>query len=248
MMPSVVSCIVPVFNGEAYLREALESILNQSYPALDVIVADDGSTDGSAAIIASFGARVRHLRQVNAGAPAARNLGLQAARGEFIAFLDADDLWHRDKLTRQMARFTARPELDVSITHIQNFWIPELADEADRLRDHPIAQAQPGFVPVTMLARRDVFDRVGGFNTALKVGDPMEWFARAMEHGIQMELLPDTLVHRRMHTRNLSWQTGASRQMTGDMKAAILRVVKDKLDRQRAAGTHAGEGQKRAHR
>jgi glycosyltransferase involved in cell wall biosynthesis len=235
MAHPIVSCIVPVFNGEAYLREALDSILKQTYSALEVIVADDGSTDGTAAIVASYRNRVRHVRQENTGAPAARNLGLQTAHGEFVAFLDADDLWHREKLARQMARFDARPELDVSVTQIQNFWIAELQEEAERLRDHPIAQPQPGYVTVTLLARRAVFTRIGGFNTALTVGDPMEWFARAAENGVQMELLADTLVYRRMHRHNLSWESGTSRQMTGAMKAAMLRVVKDTLDRRRAA-------------
>src|SRR5262245_49109170 len=235
MAHPVVSCIVPVFNGERYLREALESILVQTHRALDVLVVDDGSTDGTAAIAASYGDRVRHVRQENAGAPAARNLGLHAARGDFITFLDADDLWHPEKLARQMACFDADPSLDACVTHLQNFWIDELADEAERLRDHPLAQPQPGYVTVTLMARRAVFDRVGGFNTGLTVGDPMEWFARAIDAGVRIELLPDTLVHRRMHRHNLSWESGASRQMTGAMKAAILRVVKDTLDRRRAA-------------
>ena len=234
MSQPVVSCIVPVFNGERYLREALDSILAQTYQALDVIVVDDGSTDATATIARSYGAQVRHLYQENAGAPAARNHGLRAARGELIAFLDADDLWHPEKLARQMARFAADPGLEASVTHLQNFWIAELAVEAEQLRDHPLTQPQPGYVTVTLLARRAVFERVGDFNTALMVGDPMEWFARAIEADVRIELLPDILVQRRMHRHNLSWESGASRQMTGAMKAAILRVVKDTLDRRRS--------------
>jgi glycosyltransferase involved in cell wall biosynthesis len=232
----LVSCIVPVFNGERYLAEALDSILAQEYTPLDIIVADDGSTDGTAAVARGYGDRVRVLRQPNAGAPAARNLGLQAARGELIAFLDSDDLWHREKLARQTARFAARPELEVSVTHVQSFWIPELRDEAERFRDHPLAQPQPGYVTITMMARRTVFERVGGFNTRRSVGDPMEWFVRAAEHGVVMELLPDTLAYRRLHQRNLSWQSGPSRRMTAAMQEALLRVVKESLDRRRADG------------
>src|SRR5690242_4967891 len=93
-----VTCIVPVFNGERYLGEALDSIFAQGHQPLEVLVVDDGSTDGSAAVAKSYGDRVRYFFQPNAGPAAARNLGLEAARGEFIAFLDADDLWHRDKL------------------------------------------------------------------------------------------------------------------------------------------------------
>lgn len=232
----LISCIVPVFNGERYLAEALDSILAQQYEPLEIIVADDGSTDGTAAIARRYGDRVHVVRQANAGAPAARNLGLQAARGELIAFLDSDDVWHRDKLALQTARFAARPELEVSVTHLQTFWIPELRDEAERFRDHPLSQPQPGYVTITMLARRAVFERVGGFNTARSVGDPMEWFVRAAEQRVVMELLPDTLAYRRLHHGNLSWESGGPRRMTATMQEAVLRVVKESLDRRRGAG------------
>ena len=97
--PNLISCIVPVFNGERYLAEALDSILAQTWRPLEVIVVDDGSTDGTAHIAAGYGAEVSYIHQANAGPAAARNRGLDAARGEFIAFLDADDLWHKDKLS-----------------------------------------------------------------------------------------------------------------------------------------------------
>ena len=128
-MPSLISCIVPVYNGERYLKEALDSILTQSYRPLEIIVVDDGSTDGTAEVVAGYGERVRYVWQSNAGPWIARNLGLSATQGEFISFLDADDLWHAEKLARQMARFEARPELDLCVTHLQNFWIPELEGE-----------------------------------------------------------------------------------------------------------------------
>lgn len=235
-MEPLVSCIVPVFDGERYLAEALDSIFAQGYRPIEVIVADDGSTDGTADVVRAYGDRIRFLRQPHAGAPAARNLGLSQARGEFIAFLDADDVWHSEKLSRQMARFAARPDLDLCVTHIRNFWIEELRREAERFADHPLAQPQPGYVTVTMLARRALFERVGGFNTTLTVGDPMEWFVRAAETGARMELLPETLVYRRMHRANLSWESDGARRMTGAMQSAILRVVKESLDRRRSGG------------
>jgi glycosyltransferase involved in cell wall biosynthesis len=119
MSRSLISCIVPVFNGARYLREALESIFQQTYRPLEVIIADDGSTDGTVAVAQSYGDGITYLKQANAGPAAARNLGLSRARGEFVAFLDADDLWHVEKLDRQMARFQARSELDLCITHVR---------------------------------------------------------------------------------------------------------------------------------
>jgi len=108
---SLISCIVPVFNGERYLGEALDSILGQTHRPLEIIVADDGSTDRTATVAAGYGDQIRYLYQPNAGTASACNLGLGAARGGFIAFLAADDLWHPEKLMRQMVRFRERPEL-----------------------------------------------------------------------------------------------------------------------------------------
>lgn len=226
MTPSSISCIVPVFNGERYLGEAIESILKQTCPPLEIIVADDGSTDGTAAVAARYGERIRYFRQNNGGAPSARNLGLSVAMGEFVAFLDADDLWHQEKLARQMARFAARPELSLCVTHVQNFWIEELREEAERFRNHRMTQPVPGYVTQALLARRPLFDQVGQFNTALQHGDAQEWFLRAAEHGAVMELLPDVLVYRRLHRANFSREVSAALE-------DHLRIVKASLDRRR---------------
>jgi glycosyltransferase involved in cell wall biosynthesis len=109
MNSPVISCIVPVFNAERYLRETLDSVMGQTYRPLEIIVADDGSTDATASVVAAYGDRVRYLLQPNGGPAAARNLGLRAVSGEFVAFIDQDDLWNPEKLARQMARFQAHP-------------------------------------------------------------------------------------------------------------------------------------------
>lgn len=227
MKKSSISCIVPVFNGQRYLGETLDSILAQTYRPFDVIVADDGSTDGTAAIVARYGDQVRYLLQPNSGPAAARNLGLSAARGEFAAFLAADDLWHPEKLVRQMARFQARPELDLCVTHIQNFWVPELAEEAKRFRDHRLAKPMPGYTCVTLLARRILYETVGQFDSTLQHGSDLDWFLRAVEHGATMELLPDVLVYRRLH------QSNRSRRLASNSRDAFLQILKASLDRRR---------------
>jgi len=172
------------------------------------------------------------LWQPNAGPPYARNSGLSSAQGEFMAFLDADDLWHPEKLARQMARFETRPELDLCVTHLQRFWIPQLQKERKRFQDHRFAEVLPGYVTQTLLARRSLFNSVGHFNTSMRVGDPMDWFLRAGEQGAVMELLSDLLVYQRMHENNLSVELG-TRRMTASMQNAILDVVKASLDRRR---------------
>jgi glycosyltransferase involved in cell wall biosynthesis len=233
MANPLISCVVPVFNGERYLGEALDSILAQTYRSIEIIVIDDGSTDGTGELVARYGDRIRYFRQNNEGAPTARNAGLIAARGLFVAFLDSDDLWHPHKLERQMARFEARPELDLCVTHLQRFWIPELETERKRFQDHRLAEVLPGYITQTLLARRNVFDSVGNFNTSRRVGDPMDWFLRAAEQGVVMELLPDLLVYQRMHENNLSVELG-TRTMKPHMQDAILDVVKASLDRRRS--------------
>jgi len=233
MANPLISCIIPVFNGERYLGEALDSILAQTYRPIEIIVVDDGSTDGTGELGARYGDRIRYFRQNNEGAPTARNAGLSAARGAFVAFLDSDDLWHPDKLERQMGRFEVRPELDLCVTHLQRFWIPELETERKRFQDHRFAEVLPGYITQTLLARRNVFDSVGSFNTSRRVGDPMDWFLRAAEQGVVMELLPDLLVYQRMHESNLSVEFG-TRVMKPHMQDAILDVVKASLDRRRS--------------
>ena len=229
MKTPLISCIVPVFNGERYLGETLDSILEQTYRTTEIIVADDGSTDGTAQVVASYGNKVRYLKQDNAGASAARNLGLSAARGVFVAFLDADDLWHPQKLAHQMACFDGRPELDLCITFQQNFWIPELALEAERYRDHNLSKPAPGYNSGTLLARNSVFETVGPFNPVLRHADKTEWFLRAFEKGIVIQLLPDILVYRRFHQANCSRTLGA------ESRDEYLNLLKASLDQHRLA-------------
>ena len=232
MANPLISCIVPVFNGERYLGEALDSILAQTYRPIEIIVVDDGSTDGTRQLVTSYGDRVRYFWQPNAGPPRARNLGLSLAQGEYVAFLDADDLWQPNKLSLQMARFQERPELDLCVTYCQVFWIPELHEEKARFRDHRLSQPLPGYVTQTLLARRAIIDRVGNFDISRRVGDPADWFLRAAEQGAVMEILPDVLVYRRFHENNFSVES-ETRRMTPSMQDAILQVVKASLDRRR---------------
>ena len=228
MNPPLISSIVPVFNGERYLKEALDSIRAQTYRPLEIIVADDGSTDGTAAVMAGSGSEVRYLFQPNAGPAAARNLGLSTARGAFVAFLDHDDLWHPEKLARQMARFQARPDLDVCVTHARNVWSPDLTEAAVRYREHPrFAQALPGYVTSTLLARRTLFEEVGQFSPVLQHADGTEWFLRATDRGAAMELLPDVLTYHRLHRDNLS------RRLAAASRDEYLQIVKAILDRRR---------------
>ncbi len=230
MQSPLISCNVPVYNGERYLKEALDSILVQTYRPLEIIVVDDGSTDGTAEVVGSYGDQVRYLRQPSTGPPATRNFGLSAAQGKFVAFLDQDDVWRSEKLAYQMARFHTRPELDLCVTHVCNFWVPELRKEEARFRNHRISRPMPGYYTSTLLARRALFERVGQFNVALWHEDAKDWFLRAAEQGAVMELLSDVLVYHRMHWTNLS------RRRASAGRDECLQLLKVSLDRRRRSG------------
>jgi glycosyltransferase involved in cell wall biosynthesis len=225
----LVSCIIPVYNGERFLAEAVESILAQTYQNLEIIIVDDGSTDGTASVAASFGDRVRYVRQKNSGPAAARNRGLQEARGEFIGFLDADDLWAENKLQRQLAHFRARPELAYSVTLTQNFWEKEVEGEEARFKDHARSRPMPGYVTQTLLTRREWMEKTAGFDPSLKHGDSADWFQRVHEQGAVGELLGEVLTLRRLHMEN------RSRLMAEGSREEFLQILKSRIDRKRGA-------------
>jgi len=223
-----VSVIIPVHDGAKYLPAAIRSALDQSHPPLEVIVVDDGSGDGSADVARSF-AGVRVIEQENRGCAQARNRGIEVARGELLAFLDADDVWAPGKLELQGALMTSQPELGYTLTHQRITVEPGLPKPA-WLRPELLERPSVGYLPSTLVARRWVFDRVGGFDPSYRLSSDVEWFTRAKDAGIAMQILPDVLVTRLAHGGNLSAEVPASTR-------ALLRVFKTSIDRQRGRGT-----------
>lgn len=220
-MTQTISCIVPVYNGAPFLAEAIESILAQTLRPSEIIIVDDGSTDTTPEIAANYADHARYVRQENKGPGGARNHGLKLAAGDFISFLDADDIWHREKLERQMQTLGSDAEAGICLTHVENFWIPELAHERDRLKDHPFSKPIVGYVCQALLARRAVFDAVGHFDENLRVGEDTDWFLRVSQAGIKKTILAETLVYRRIHGNNISFEIHHSR----DARAALLENV-----------------------
>ena len=231
MKESLINCIVLVYNGERYLREAVDSILAQTYRPLKVIVVDDGSTDGTAEVAAAYGERITYLQQSNQGYAAAKNLGLSATQGDFIAFLDHDDLWHPEKLTRQMARLREWPEIGLCFTRFKNFWMPELAEEERRYQGHPHSQPQSAWSISTLLARRAVFEKFGDFHDGTRGLENMTWFLRAAGQGVVVEILPDVLSYRRFHLSSFT------RRGPAEVYGNMLPILKEWRDYQRRKAT-----------
>ncbi len=230
MTRHLISCIVPVYNGERYLAETLASIRAQSHGPLEIIVVDDGSTDRSQEVARDFGARV--LAHANQGAPASRNVGIMAASGSFIAFLDADDLWLPHKLERQMLEFEETPDLMACFGSLCNFEgaAPQLNGELDRTRLQP---PLPAIITTSMLVRRSAFDRVGLLDGSLRHADSADWLLRARRCGLLMRVIDDILLLRRLHPNSSSARHGE------DSRKEFLRLAKANLDKQREAKSEA---------
>lgn len=199
-MSPLVSVIIPVYNGAGYVAEALESALAQDWPHKEVVVVNDGSTDASLAILQGFGDRIRLIDQTNAGPPAARNRGIAAARGDYIAFLDADDVWLQGKLSAQVRQMQAQPEVHTVFTN-WHVWEPgadgrfvrpseierrSVTDQVDAsnsgwLYHRLLLDCE--LLTTTVMLRASMVRRIGGFDLGLWNGDDYDYWLRASREG-----------------------------------------------------------------
>jgi glycosyltransferase involved in cell wall biosynthesis len=222
MRAELVSAVITAHNGERFLRETLESVFAQDYDPFEVVFVDDGSSDGTAEIARSF--RLRYVYQENAGLPAARNAGVALAAGDLIAFGDDDDLWPRTRLTVQASFLREHP--DVGCVLGRNEWIiEEGADPPELVRD-PIFNELGGIQLVTMMIRRQAFEELEGFDPTYLYAEDRDLFVRMREHGIEYAVLPDLVLHKRLH--------GANMTMNQPESHPLLRSLKEKLDRARS--------------
>lgn len=195
-----ISVIIPLYNACAYVGAALESILGQSRPPEEIIVVDDGSTDGSSEVVAHYGPKIRLLTQGHSGPAIALNRGLNAATGDMIAFLDADDLWLAEKLALQVPVLASEPSLDGVFGHLVQFLDEDAASAGKRrvVSDEPMV----GTNRTTLLIRRIALDRLGLFDETLGTSEFVPWFARAATLGFRYRVLDDVVARRRIHLGN----------------------------------------------
>jgi glycosyltransferase involved in cell wall biosynthesis len=227
----LVSVIVTVYNAAPYLGEAIESVLAQTYRPIELIVLDDGSTDGSGDIAQRYGSAVRLTRRERQGLGAARNGAIALAEGPYLAFLDADDRFVPDKLERQMEVLDGDAATDMVFGHVTEFVSPDI-DEAAAARLRETVHDVPWRMPNLMLIRRPSFDRVGPYSTTLRVGVGVEWYARARDAGLKEAVPPFVVLERRLHASNNGIRERESRQQ-------YLHVIKQSLDRRRQVGGSA---------
>jgi len=197
-----VSVIIPVRNSERYLPFAIDSVLATGYSPIEIIAVDGGSVDGTAEIIRSFPS-VRHIHQEGRGLADAWNTGIRASGGEFIAFLDSDDVWAPEKLERQVACLVDNPDVQYTIARVK-FFLESGFSVPEGFKKNLFEGDHVGRIPGTLLVRRSLFDRVGLFDVNLTIAADVDWFARVKDDRTEMLILPDLLLFKRIHGTNLS--------------------------------------------
>jgi len=199
-MEGSVSVVMAAWNAAPFVAEALRSVLDQTASPAEIVVVDDGSTDDTAAIAAGF-AGVTVVRQEHAGIAPARNAGLAHARGDFLALLDADDVWLPAKLERQLAAFADDPTREAVFSRFDEFG--DIAFPPPPGTRRPLSE-QGAPLPSGLVVPRRIADRIGAFAEGSNV-DWIEWLARLRALGVVEYVLPEVLFRRRIHDRNSSF-------------------------------------------
>ncbi len=242
------SVVIPAYNAEPYIGEAIESALGQTYEPVEVIVVDDGSQDRTAEVAGAY-REVTLIRQENAGPSAARNRGFAATGGEFIAFHDSDDAMTPDKLEVQVGHLLESPSVGCVLAEQElvmepgaelPFWAEGSKVETLMPPRPPEYADEPLVHPMTMVVRREVFEAVGGFDESLAPAEDFDWMLRASEEGVEIGRLSEVLLRRRIHPASLTQDAAAAR-------AGLFRAFKARIDRQRERRSSSDSLSSRTH-
>ena len=202
-----VSVIIPTYNCAQYLGQAIDSVLDQTFLDLEIIVVDDGSTDRTPEVSAKYSDHITYIRQPNGGNAAARNRGVVEARGRWLCFLDADDLWEPRKLERQLFDLLRHPEWMISFVRAWKFFetgdsepMPDAPSEGE-LWDRLVFYQPFGCSHTGMMVHRSCFEAVGGFDDALRLSVDWDLFIRLADR-YRIRTMPEFLIHHRQHSSN----------------------------------------------
>lgn len=220
----LVSVIIPVYNGEDFIRDTVEHILSQNYPALEIIIVDDGSTDRTAEIIGKLPGDIRYFRQPNAGPASARNRGIRDASADLLVFLDVDDLWPENNLHLLVDEMKNEPDAEIIRGYAQIMEYNSETGEYDFL-GNPV-EAFPDYIGAAIY-RSNAFKKVGLFDTTLKFGEDTDWFNRAAELKLNVKRIEDMTLLVRRHGKNMT-------RGKDIVELGKLQVFKKSMDRERA--------------
>jgi glycosyltransferase involved in cell wall biosynthesis len=208
--PPTVSVIVPIYQAERYLAEALDSVMSQTHRPIELIMVDDGSTDRGADLAQRWVPPGLLISRDHRGIGATRNAGIAAATGALVAFCDADDLWEPTKLERQIEQLAHHPELAGVFCAVHEFVSPELSGEVMTSRQPQLRAV--GASSCALLIRREVLADLGPFDETLVIGEWFDWYSRMQRSAHAIGNVDEVLVRRRLHTTNNSLNEVASRR------------------------------------
>lgn len=225
MNPKKISVILPVYNGEPFLQECLESIINQTVPPDEILVIDDGSNDLSKSIIDKFEG-VTYIFQENAGVAAARNLGIKRANGDLIAFIDQDDLWISTSLEDRLDAFTKNQSNRIVIGKQQ--WFLDGLDEIPKwVKPEQMNQHLDGYLLGCALIDKNLFEDHGDFDTSFRFSSDFDWFFRIKDGGIPFHQTEAIVLKKRIHATNESRHAEASLK---ELSRVIFQSIKRKRE------------------
>ena len=198
---ALISVLIPTFNYGRFIAECIGSVEQQTYRDFEIIVIDDGSTDDTKDIVARY-QDVTYFYQENSGVSSARNKAIELAKGDYIAFIDADDLWMPDKLAKQIEFLQQNEGCSVVFTDVENFYDNEKTKNDPKAVSVAEREFKTGLQ--SALIKKAVFDRCGGFKSDLKFSEDTEWVMRIRLAGETTSRLEEPLTRRRLHGENIT--------------------------------------------
>jgi len=222
----MISVIIPVYNREDFIAEAIESVLRQTYKNIELIVVDDGSTDNTRQVVETFADQVRYVYKPLTTVGETLNCGIEMAKGDYLAFLDSDDCWTKNKLERQIADLQENQNIEAVFGLVRQVHQSQWKVKIQALKV-PSEELLVGYVPGTMLIRRESFLRIGYYPSGIEVGESLDWHLRAKDKNLQMKVIPELMLWRRIHTTNMGIIQKANR-------VDYVRILKKSIDRRRA--------------
>jgi len=226
MTETAVSVILPIYNGSKYLSKCIKSILDQSYQHYEFIVIDDGSTDDSAAIVANYPA-ISYWKTTNQGVAAARNLGIEKASGDWICFIDQDDIWTNDSLKLRLDLSQKMPHGKVIIGK-QKWFLDGLNEVPSWVKPEQMQNDLDGYLLGCALLKKDLFEQYGLFDTSFRFSSDFDWFFRLKDDAVKFNQIDEVVLEKRIHALNESRHAEKSLK---ELSRAIYHSIKRKRAR-----------------
>jgi glycosyltransferase involved in cell wall biosynthesis len=216
-----ISAVIPAYNCENYITEAINSIINQTVKVDEIIVVNDGSTDSTLQVLKAFGNQITVVDQLNKGICKSLNLAIKLSKGDYIAFLDADDIWEFDKIENQLMDIEKNPEYSIFVGAIRQFVSPEIINHTYVFKEYP----QKSYTKITCLASRKLFLNDGWFKEEERFNDFFEWIALMKSKNEKIYFSEKILGQRRIRPN--------SHSQSEEYYPSLLKFLKNRIDSKR---------------